>query len=304
MAWHIVEKNLEELTYHSTLNGKFWIVFFFILRFLMVISITDTVFGDELSTFKCDTQTPGCLNVCFNAFTPISLMRYWAMQILASAMPSLIFMVYVLDKQSKIEIAKKLKSKREKQFKQQIRARYRPADQPASEVSSISETSSTSIHKPKKVVASNLNSKDMPPKVFLAYVAMVLARSVIELGFVIGQYYIYPFKFVVPQMWTCPYYRKPCANMLTSCYIARPLEKTIFIGIMYGTAVFMIVLSCYELHHIGIRKIILAWKRRHEDITKDYTTSYRFQPVPPPENIRRRHSDISVKSGNDSIPFN
>lgn len=81
MAWHIIEKLLEQVAAHSTLVGKFWTTFFFILRFLMVVSIADTVFGDERGNFDCNIDTPGCENVCFNDFSPISLIRLWALQV-------------------------------------------------------------------------------------------------------------------------------------------------------------------------------------------------------------------------------
>jgi len=81
MAWHIIEKLLEQVAEHSTLVGKFWVTFFFVLRFLIVISIADTVFGDERGAFVCNTLTPGCENICFNDFSPISLIRLWALQV-------------------------------------------------------------------------------------------------------------------------------------------------------------------------------------------------------------------------------
>merc|ERR1739842_9994 len=87
MAWHILEQLLEQVAAHSTLVGKFWTTFFFILRFLMVVSIADTVFGDERGNFECNIDTPGCENVCFNDFSPISLIRLWALQILCVALP-------------------------------------------------------------------------------------------------------------------------------------------------------------------------------------------------------------------------
>ena len=47
----------------------------------MVISIADTIFKDEQGSFVCNTQTPGCTNICYNDFSPISLLRYWALQV-------------------------------------------------------------------------------------------------------------------------------------------------------------------------------------------------------------------------------
>ena len=35
----------------------------------------DRVYADEQSEFKCNTQQPGCNNVCFNSFSPISHLR-------------------------------------------------------------------------------------------------------------------------------------------------------------------------------------------------------------------------------------
>ena len=75
MAWHIVEKFLKQVVEHSTLMGKFWVTFFFALSFLLVVSIADTVFKDEQEAFVCNTLTPGCENICFNDFSPISLIR-------------------------------------------------------------------------------------------------------------------------------------------------------------------------------------------------------------------------------------
>ena len=92
MAWHIVEKLLEQTAEHSTLVGKFWVTFFFVLRFLMVVSIADTVFGDEQGKFVCNTLTPGCENVCFNDFSPVSLIRLWALQV---GFTSFIFVNYI-----------------------------------------------------------------------------------------------------------------------------------------------------------------------------------------------------------------
>jgi len=81
MAWHIIEKLLEQVAEHSTIVGKFWVTFFFVLRFLLVVSIADTVFGDERDKFVCNTLTPGCENICFNDFSPISLISLWALQV-------------------------------------------------------------------------------------------------------------------------------------------------------------------------------------------------------------------------------
>ena len=79
--WYMVEKWLQDAAEHSTLIGKMWTTFFFVLRMLMVISIADTIFKDEQKEFVCNTLTPGCANICFNDFSPVSLLQFWALQV-------------------------------------------------------------------------------------------------------------------------------------------------------------------------------------------------------------------------------
>lgn len=100
MAWHVFEKLLEGVANYSTFIGKLWITFFFIFRIIIVASIGDTVYNDEQSQFICNTLQPGCSNVCFNRFSPISQIRFWAVQILFVGMPGVVFVVFALHKTS------------------------------------------------------------------------------------------------------------------------------------------------------------------------------------------------------------
>lgn len=50
MGWHIVQKLVEGVGEHSTLIGKLWITSFFIIRFLLVISI-----ASKLRFHRCRT---------------------------------------------------------------------------------------------------------------------------------------------------------------------------------------------------------------------------------------------------------
>merc|ERR1739842_158524 len=120
MAWHILEQLLEQTAAHSTLLGKFWTTFFFVLRFLMVVSIADTIFGDDRDDFECNVETPGCENVYYNDYSPISLLSLWAFQILAVSLPAVIFMVYTAHKMEKIAQAKKLKTEEMEKKKKPI----------------------------------------------------------------------------------------------------------------------------------------------------------------------------------------
>jgi len=66
MAWHLVEKMIEESATHSTLLGKWWIGVMFIFRIIVVASIGDNVYTDEQEEFICNTMQPGkeCTDTC------------------------------------------------------------------------------------------------------------------------------------------------------------------------------------------------------------------------------------------------
>jgi len=296
MAWHIVEKLLEQVAQHSTLVGKFWTTFFFILRFLMVVSIADTVFGDERGNFECNIDTPGCENVCFNDFSPISLIRLWALQILGVSLPAVIFMVYTAHKLEKIGQAKKLKKEdEEKKAKQRevvkrMRATLRwksAAERGRTDGSAPPEYDADAKEDKKdekkeekkeddgKVVATKLDS-DTPSRLMLAYVAQVILRLLIEIGFMIVQYHTYSFKFWIPEIFKCARY--PCPNVV-DCFVSRPKEKTIILWIMFSTGLIMIILNVVELYHIGAAKMWEAWRNRGNDITKKYKVASNSMPM-------------------------
>nr|XP_039269257.1 gap junction alpha-8 protein-like [Styela clava] len=96
MAWHILHGLLEQVRVQSTFPGKLWIVIMFIFRIVVVARIGDMVYHDEQSSFVCNTLTPGCENVCFNRFSPISQLRYWSLMVLVVSTPSILFYLYAM----------------------------------------------------------------------------------------------------------------------------------------------------------------------------------------------------------------
>lgn len=94
MSWHFLERWLEKANQHSTLLGKFWITFLIVCRMIVIGSLGDRVYADEQSEFRCNTAQPGCNNVCFNAFSPISHLRFWGFQIVIVTFPTIIFLIY------------------------------------------------------------------------------------------------------------------------------------------------------------------------------------------------------------------
>lgn len=58
--------------------------------------------------------------MCFNKFSPVSLQRYWALQLLASALPSIVFIVYGTHILKKTQNATLMREKLRKRQKRDI----------------------------------------------------------------------------------------------------------------------------------------------------------------------------------------
>ena len=80
---------------------------------IVIGSLGDRVYADEQSEFRCNTAQPGCNNVCFNIFSPISHLRFWGFQIIVVTLPSIIFLIY-----SGHKAKQKLDMEKEKQIKE------------------------------------------------------------------------------------------------------------------------------------------------------------------------------------------
>ncbi|CAD7691023.1 unnamed protein product [Nyctereutes procyonoides] len=79
-----------------TIVGKVWLVFTVLLRMVVLVSAGAPVYQDEQERFVCNTLQPGCANVCYDAFSPVSQLRFWLLHSLAALLPSALFGVYVL----------------------------------------------------------------------------------------------------------------------------------------------------------------------------------------------------------------
>uniref|UniRef100_A0A668AIJ6 Gap junction protein n=1 Tax=Myripristis murdjan TaxID=586833 RepID=A0A668AIJ6_9TELE len=156
--WSILGRFLSEVQNHSTVIGKIWLTMLLIFRILLVTLVGDAVYSDEQSKFTCNTQQPGCNNVCYDTFAPVSHLRFWVFQIVLVSTPSIFYIVFVL-------------------------------------------------------------------QVLLIYILHVLLRSVMEITFLVGQYYL--FGFEVPHLYRCETY--PCPTR-TDCFVSRATEKTIFLN--------------------------------------------------------------------------
>uniref|UniRef100_A0AAY5L0C5 Gap junction protein n=1 Tax=Esox lucius TaxID=8010 RepID=A0AAY5L0C5_ESOLU len=168
--WSILGRFLTEVQNHSTVIGKIWLTMLLIFRILLVTLVGDAVYSDEQSKFTCNTLQPGCNNVCYDTFAPVSHLRFWVFQIVLVSTPSIFYIVYVLHK-----IAKDEKSETEK-------------------IQVVTTSPS-------------FNPCYEDDQVLLIYIIHVVLRSIMEIAFLVGQQYL--FGFEVPHLFRCETYPCP-----------------------------------------------------------------------------------------------
>ena len=94
--WHLLGAILEEVHIHSTMVGKIWLTILFIFRMLVLGAAAEDVWDDEQEEFVCNTDQPGCTTVCYDQAFPISLIRFWVLQVISVSAPSLVYMGHAL----------------------------------------------------------------------------------------------------------------------------------------------------------------------------------------------------------------
>jgi len=126
MAWHVVHNLLEQCRKISTFPGKIWIMVMFAFRMVMVARVGDQVYSDEQEFFKCNTQTPGCDQVCFSMFSPISHLRFWSVMVIVTATPPIVFFAYashIITRASRKREEREYFKQRHKELKSKIDAK-------------------------------------------------------------------------------------------------------------------------------------------------------------------------------------
>lgn len=113
--WSVVDKISENVRLYSTPVAALWNVVTFVFRMFVVASVGSSVYGDEQGAFKCDTGQPGCQNVCFNRFSPISHMRFWAFQLLFVATPVLFFHMFAGKETGEVKLLEDAEARHKKE---------------------------------------------------------------------------------------------------------------------------------------------------------------------------------------------
>ncbi|XP_056236842.1 gap junction protein alpha 9a [Seriola aureovittata] len=235
--WNFLGGILEEVHIHSTMVGKIWLTILFIFRMLVLGVAAEDVWNDEQADFICNTEQPGCRNVCYDLAFPISLIRFWVLQVIFVSSPSLVYMGHALYRLRALEKARQKK-------KALLRKELELVDVELAEARKRIE------REMKQLDQGKLNKPPLRGSLLRTYVAHIVTRSFVEVAFMTGQYLLYGFHLY--PLFKCE--RDPCPNAI-DCYVSRPTEKSVFMVFMQCIAAISLFLNILEIMHLGYKRI-------------------------------------------------
>ncbi|KAJ3592655.1 hypothetical protein NHX12_007782 [Muraenolepis orangiensis] len=249
--WSFLGRLLENAQEHSTVIGKVWLTVLFIFRILVLGAAAEEVWGDEQSDFTCNTQQPGCENVCYDQAFPISHIRFWVLQIIFVSTPTLIYLGHVLHI---VRMEEKHKEKEEEHHKV---SRF-PEDKELLYPNVGGGGGGGNGKKVKPPIRDEHGKVRIRGALLRTYVFNIIFKTLFEVGFLLGQYFLYGFQ--LRPLYKCS--RWPCPNTV-DCFISRPTEKTIFIIFMLVVACVSLLLNLMEIYHLG-------WKKLKQGVNSKY----------------------------------
>ncbi|XP_061686461.1 gap junction gamma-1 protein-like [Syngnathoides biaculeatus] len=264
MSWSFLTRLLDEISNHSTFVGKIWLTVLIIFRIVLTAVGGETIYYDEQSKFVCNTQQPGCENVCYDAFAPLSHVRFWIFQVIMITTPTIMYLGFAMHKIARMEDSdyRPLRKKKRMPIVSRGAVRdYEEAEDNGEEDPMVAEE--IEQEKPDKKEKSSQEKKHDGRRRILrdglmrVYICQLLWRSAFEVGFLCGQYILYGFE-VIP-FYECT--RSPCPHRV-DCFVSRPTEKTIFLLVMYVVSFLCLVLTIFEIMHLGIGSIRDTFRRR------------------------------------------
>ncbi|KAM6339392.1 gap junction delta-4 protein [Podargus strigoides] len=214
------------LNYNVTIVGKIWLMLIILLRMAVVVLAGYPLYQDEQERFVCNTLQPGCSNVCYDLFSPVSHFRFWLIQTVSILLPYAAFSIYVSHKVATYIVRmhylvhgckedKGLLSP--KDWKEHCRsAVVNRLDCGADSLSVLNFSGAYTIH--------------------------LFFRTLLEAAFAAVQYFL--FGFYVPERFSC--YHSPCTSTV-DCYISRPTEKSIMMVFIWGVSSLSFLLSLADL---------------------------------------------------------
>ncbi|TRY88323.1 hypothetical protein DNTS_004532 [Danionella cerebrum] len=285
MSWSFLTRLLEEIHNHSTFVGKVWLTVLIIFRIVLTAVGGESIYSDEQTKFTCNTKQPGCDNVCYDSFAPLSHVRFWVFQIIMISTPSVMYLGYAIHK-----IARASEEDRHKNLVYQKRSRHsrwRNGHHLEGALEGEDEDAEPMIYEEEALEAPEIKTevdkskgqdstkhdgrrRIMQEGLMRMYVLQLLSRAIFEVGFLAGQYLLYGFR--VNPSYVCN--KIPCPHRV-DCFVSRPTEKTIFLLIMYVVSCLCLLLNVCEMFHLGIGAFRdTLRKRRSQNLRSSYAFPY------------------------------
>lgn len=226
MSWGALYAQLGGVNKHSTSLGKIWLSVLFIFRITILVLAAESVWGDEQSDFTCNTQQPGCKNVCYDHFFPVSHIRLWCLQLIFVSTPALLVAMHVA---------------------------YRKRGDKRTMLASNGSDKMTDSE------LETLKRRRLPitGPLWWTYTCSLFFRLIFEGGFMYALYFVYD-GFQMPRLVKCEQW--PCPNKV-DCFISRPTEKTIFTIFMVSSSAICMVLNVAELCYLIVKALMRCSSR-------------------------------------------
>lgn len=206
------------------------------LRILILLFAGYPLYQDEQERFVCNTIQPGCANVCYDLFSPISLFRFWLVELITLSLPYIIFIVYVVHKVSN-DLTVDLNSSGHVKALPLFKIHQEPF-------------SKASLNK--------MAAEREWARCFTgAYILHLMFRTLLEAGFGAAHYYL--FGFYIPRRFLC--HHPPCTTQV-DCYISRPTEKTVMLNFMLGVSALSLFLNVLDFICTIKRSVMQKSKRK------------------------------------------
>ncbi|XP_071347671.1 gap junction delta-4 protein-like [Trachinotus anak] len=235
------------ISHNVSFMGKTWWMLMLVLRLLVILLAGFPLFSDEQERFICNTIQPGCSNVCFDVFAPVSVLRLWLFHLILLCLPHALFATYIVHKLfSHVEWTGALHFDRSQ------------GGSPFT-LENLSSSREQSLH---KAPLHDLPREWGTPRFYCAYVLAVILRILLEVVFGAGQFFL--FGLSVPKSFLC--YEAPCTSGV-ECYISRPTEKALMLNFMLGVASLSILLSLVDL--VSSMKAMVRWRSNREMLIEE-----------------------------------
>ncbi|XP_071230574.1 gap junction protein alpha 4 [Salvelinus alpinus] len=243
--WSFLEHLLEEGQEYSTGVGRVWLTVLFLFRMLVLGTAAESAWDDEQDDFVCNTKQPGCTAVCYDKAFPISHYRYFVLQVIFVSTPTIFYFGYVAMRAAK---EKKKEEDEEEGGGGEGREKggVKKSGEKKREVRKGDEIEELEEEKGgRKEVKALPEAPKLKGRLLCAYAASILLKVLLEVGFIVGLWYLYG--FVIPARFECV--RDPCPHTV-DCFVSRPTEKTIFTIYTQAIAGVSLLLNIAELLHL------------------------------------------------------